>query len=116
MMPAPVRIATPRMIVRCWEPHDVAALAEAIDASRDALTRWTPWVVPDPDDPDALNARLTMFREKFAAGEMFAYGMFDPAESRVLGGAGLFARVGPDALELGYWTRSDLSGRGYASE
>jgi len=34
----------------------------------------------------------------------------------VLGSVGLYGRVGPDALELGYWIRTDVTGRGYASE
>ena len=30
----------------------------------------------------------------------------------MLGGCGLHARLGPGALEIGYWLRADATGRG----
>ncbi len=42
--------------------------------------------------------------------------MFDAAEAELLGGVGLYRRVGPGALEIGYWVRSDRTGRGIATE
>jgi len=35
---------------------------------------------------------------------------------RVIGGCGLMRRVGPAAIEIGYWIRSDQAGRGLATE
>jgi len=104
------------MVIRCWKQEDVTLFREAVEASSAELAEFTPWVLPDPSNPLSLDERLAGFIEKFAAGEMFAYGLFDREETRVLGGAGLFARVGPDALEIGYWTRSEMTGVGYATE
>lgn len=110
------RIETPRLILRCWEPADASLLKDAIDGSLPELRRFTPWVIPEPDEVDVLEARLHRFRDQFANAQNFIYGIFAPSETRVLGQAGLYGRVGPDALEIGYWIRSDVTGRGYASE
>jgi RimJ/RimL family protein N-acetyltransferase len=115
IMRAPVRIKTPRLVLRAWVQEDVPLLREALHASADELGKWTPWVLPDPANPNALDERIAGFRAKFDTGEMFGYGVFDNAD-RLVGGAGLFARIGPDALEIGYWTHSAAAGRGYATE
>jgi len=44
------------------------------------------------------------------------YGVFDPDESRALGGSGLHPRGGEGSLEIGYWIRSDSIGHGLATE
>ena len=33
----------------------------------------------------------------------------------MVGGAGLHPRAGPESIEIGYWVRSDRTGRGYAT-
>lgn len=53
---------------------------------------------------------------KFEAGQDFVYGIFDRAESRVIGGIGLHPRVVPGAFEIGYWIRADEIRRGFATE
>jgi RimJ/RimL family protein N-acetyltransferase len=80
------------------------------------LRRFTPWVIPDEPELDTLIARIETFRARFDSGESSIYGIFDPEETRVIGQIGLYARVGPGALELGYFIRSDETGRGYATE
>lgn len=59
---------------------------------------------------------LDGFREKFETGDDFVYGIFDGEESEVLGGTGLHPRIGPGALEIGYWIRVDRTGDGLATE
>jgi RimJ/RimL family protein N-acetyltransferase len=44
------------------------------------------------------------------------YGIFSADESRVLGGNGLHARVGPGGLEIGYWVRADSTRQGIVTE
>jgi RimJ/RimL family protein N-acetyltransferase len=113
---AAYRIKTDRLLVRCYSPEDASKLKEAIDASLDHLRPWMPWAKDEPETLDAKVERLRRFRGNFDLGNDFAYGVFSPDESVVLGGAGLHPRVGPNALEIGYWVRGDHIGKGLATE
>lgn len=116
-MPAlPQRIDTPRLVVRCWNPRDAAALKAAVDASLSTLQRWLPWAMHEPSPLEAIAARLAGFEEKFLGDSDWAFGIWSRRTGRLLGGAGLHPRRGPGALELGYWLRDDAVGRGIISE
>jgi len=112
---APPRIERPGLLLRRWERDDVPLLQEALDRSRAELLAWTPWVLEGVDDPSALERRIDGYRMDFEEGRNLLYAVVDPAENRMLGGAGLYGRVGPEALEVGYWVRSDAVGRGIAT-
>jgi RimJ/RimL family protein N-acetyltransferase len=114
--PLPERIATPRLVLRCWQPSDAERLKDAIDASLAELQSWMVWALDEPSPIDVLERRLQGFRDDFRAGRDWIYGIFDRAETRVLGGTGLHARGSPDLLEIGYWIRTDATRLGYASE
>jgi RimJ/RimL family protein N-acetyltransferase len=64
----------------------------------------------------SLEARLSRHAEAFAAGTEWVYGMFSPDDREVLGGVGLYPRVGPGAVEIGYWLSVAHVGRGLATE
>lgn len=75
-----------------------------------------PWA---HDEPKSLADRVELlraFRARFDRDEDFVYGIFDPDQSSVVGGSGLHTRVGGDALEIGYWIRTDRTGAGLATE
>jgi RimJ/RimL family protein N-acetyltransferase len=110
------RIVTPRLVIRCWDPADAAPLKEAIDASLDHLRPWMPWALKEPTELQPKIELVRRWRGGFDLGQDFHYGIFDRAESRVLGGTGLHARVGPEAREIGYWIRQDQVGQGLATE
>jgi RimJ/RimL family protein N-acetyltransferase len=112
----PLQVRTARLWARCWEPAHAALLKDAIDSSLIDLGQWTPWVIPQPNEISVLQERIDKFREQFGSGQSFIYGLFDRDEGRVVGQAGLYGRIGPAALEIGYWIRSDASGQGYATE
>jgi len=114
--PPPQRVDTERLVLRCWQPSDAPRLKAAIDASLPELLPWIPWAVHEPSPLAAVEQRLITFRDTFAIGPNWAFGLFDREEAEVLGGIGLHARVGPTALEIGYWVRTDVAGRGYATE
>jgi RimJ/RimL family protein N-acetyltransferase len=112
---SPVR--THRLVVRCWQPADAPLLKRAIDANLEHLRPWMPWAMHEPSSLEVVEARLTGFRERFGAGKDWLYGIFDRAQTEVVGGAGLHHRsAGPSVLEIGYWLRADLTGRGFATE
>ena len=110
------RIRTARLLLRCWHPSDAPGLKEAIDASLPELQMWVPWAQHEPSTLEALAQRLDGMRERFLAGEDWAFGVFDAGETRVVGGAGLHPRGGTDHLEIGYWVRTDATGQGLATE
>ena len=60
--------------------------------------------------------RLRSFRARFDSDENWIYGIFDRAETRVLGGTGLHPRGGPGSLEIGYWVAADVVRQGIATE
>ena len=110
------RIVTPRLVIRCWQPEDAVKLKEAIDSSIEHLRPWLPWAQNEPESLERKYERIRRWRGNFDLGTEFVYGVFDRAESRVVGGTGLHNRVGPDASEIGYWVRGDSAGQGFATE
>ena len=112
----PYRIRTERLVVRCWSPEDAAPLHLALTESRDHLLPWLPWAAEEPTSVERKIEMLRLFRGRFDLGEEFVYGVFDKRERRVLGGAGLHARVGPSAYEIGYWIRAGETRRGFGTE
>lgn len=110
------RIETERLVVRCWAPHDAPLLKDAVDTSLGHLRAWMPWAHGEPQTLEEKVALLRRFRGQFDLDEDYVYGIFTRDESRVLGGTGLHARVGPNAREIGYWIRADAEGHGFVTE
>lgn len=110
------RIETERLLLRCWDPADAPELRRAIDRSAAELRPWIPFMKDEPRSLAQTADWLRGLRARFDLGQDFRYGVFDPGGERVLGENMLLARVGPEALEIGYWTRSGEAGRGFASE
>lgn len=112
----PYRIETPRLVIRCWDPHDAPSSKEAIDSSLEHLRPWMPWADQNPETLNKKIDRLRGFRGRFDAGSDFTYGIFSSDDREVLGGTGLHTRVGEGAFEIGYWIRSSALGQGLATE
>jgi RimJ/RimL family protein N-acetyltransferase len=109
------RIVTDRLVLRCWEPRDAPLLKQAVDASLQHLGDM-PWIESEPQTVDEKVTLLRRFRAQFDLDEDYVYGLFDRAETKVLGGAGLHTRPGGSAREIGYWIHVDHAGRGLATE
>ena len=103
------------MLLRCWSVADAPLLRAALEASEGHLRAWTPWVVDGRVPGLSLEERLARHAAAFASGGEWVYGIFDPRETEVLGGCGLYPRVGPGAVELGYWLAASQTGRGLAT-
>jgi RimJ/RimL family protein N-acetyltransferase len=114
--PAPYRIETERLVIRCYDPRDAPLLKEAIDSSLEHLREWMPWVEHEPQTLEEKTALLRAFRSQFDAGENFVYGIFSADESEVLGGTGLHPRIEPGGLEIGYWIRASATRQGFVTE
>lgn len=106
----PERIAIDEFQLRRYAREDVEALHEAIKAGYAEIHLWMPWCVA----PIKIEDQREFVEETFtrwAAGEAFNFGIFD-AEERLIGAVSLMDRVGPGGLEIGYWLRTDATGRG----
>ena len=112
----PARIVTARLTLRAWRPEDAPLMREAIDSSLAHLRPWMTWAVREPLTLEATVSLLERFQDDFAAGRDFHYGIFSRDEREVLGGTGLHPRIGPDAMEIGYWLREAATRRGYVTE
>ena len=112
----PYRIRTDRLVLRCWNPSDARLLKDAIDSSLENLRRWMPWAREEPTSIEEKTELLRRFRGRFDLGRDFVYGIFDAAETEVVGGTGLHMRSGDDSLEIGYWIRDSRVGNGLATE
>lgn len=108
----PEEIDAGPIVLRRYRPSDLDELAAVIEASRDHLAKWLPWAAT------ADGASLADFIERSGRAwddrTTFNYAMREPG-GEVVGGIGLHPRVGPRALEIGYWVRADRINRGYAS-
>lgn len=105
-------LRTPRLLLRCLQPEDVARRKEAMDSSLEHLAE----LFPEPLPLDAHAALVRKLRSGFDLDGDRCYGAFEPESGRMLGEALLLRRVGIDALEIGYWVRRDATGQGLATE
>lgn len=78
------------------------------------LQPWMPWAAEEATEVDFQRKRLESAVGLWEDGSDFSYAVVDD-EDRVFGVMSLMARIGPDALEIGYWLRSDFTGRGIAT-
>ena len=100
------------IVLRAPDAIDAEAMADAINRSLAELGLWMPWAsAPARVDDQAI--RLAVAREAMDAGGDAIYTVFEAGD--VLGAVGVHARQGPGALEIGYWLRSDRTGRGIIS-
>ncbi|MEO8177402.1 MAG: GNAT family N-acetyltransferase [Deltaproteobacteria bacterium] len=109
------RIETEHLLLRRWAPADAPALLGVMDASEAHLAAWGPWLSERPRTVEDQAQLLERFRSNFDLGKEFVFGVFSHA-GECLGSVGLHRRVGPRALELGYWLARHQCGQGWGRE
>ena len=114
--PAPYRIETERLVIRCYEPRDAPLLKEAVDSSLEHLRPWMPWAENEPQTLEEQTDLLKSFRSQFDASENFVMGIFSADEEQQIGGSGLHPRLEPGGLEIGYFIRASATRQGYVTE
>lgn len=113
----PEQIETDRLILRRFHRRDISALEESVRSSLADLNEWLPWAHMDYTRDDAVafvRDSIQAWREEKAFD--FAIRPLEEPE-RHLGNISIWqtsrtGRIG----EIGYWIRTDLTGRGYATE
>jgi RimJ/RimL family protein N-acetyltransferase len=109
-------VLTERLLLRPYAPDDAAVVKDAVDTSLEHLRTFMDWAWLAPEPVGVVRKRLRAFRDAFRHGDDWIYGLFERDGSRIVGGAGLHRRVGPEALEIGYWIRASHVRRGLATE
>jgi ribosomal-protein-serine acetyltransferase len=101
------------VVLRRWQLAHLDAVMDAVGQSQRELGEWLPWAVEMPTI-GAERDFLAQAVVSFDAGIEFGYGVFEVATDDLVGGVGLVPRS-TACWEIGYWTRSDRTGRGYAT-
>jgi RimJ/RimL family protein N-acetyltransferase len=112
----PLRMETPRLVLRRWETADAPRLKDAIDSNLEHLQAWMPWAMDEPSPLDVLVARIETFHANAASGSEWLFAILTRDESRVIGGTGLHADIGDGGLEIGYWAQAAETGKGFVTE
>ena len=91
-------------------PDDTDALHEAVKTSFTELHPWMPWCT-EPVESVHQREFIERSEKSWAAGTTFNWLIMD-AGGALIGTIGLMDRIGTGGLEIGYWLRSDATGRG----
>ena len=105
------------LIMRRASAKDAQALVDALELSLDALHSFMPWShFPALNTVEAQTDRLRALEEKWDKKEDFGFQLFLPRRDGSLsfvGCLGLHPRcLHNQGREIGYWVRTDVSGRG----
>jgi RimJ/RimL family protein N-acetyltransferase len=101
--------------LRPFALEDISAFAAAVNNSLDTLLPWMVWAHENYEEKEAASW-INFTHLQRATGEAHEFAIVDE-QDRLLGGAGIrFSRFQGDFSALGYWVRSDVQGKGIASQ
>src|SRR5262245_26868162 len=113
---APYRIETQRLNLVALGPEHVDQLHEVVPRNKAHLATAMPWAHAEPLSYEARIDLLKGMRANFDLSLDFVLGIFERSTNSYIGGTGFHTRVGPRALEIGYWIAADRQGNGFVSE
>lgn len=113
----PQQLETERLLIRCPQPGDGAALYDAIVTSKDHLAAWLTWANWPNISLKRAEASILRNRDRYLKGEDMTMLIFLKGTGELVGGSGLH---NPDwkvpKFEIGYWQHVDYGGQGYMTE
>jgi RimJ/RimL family protein N-acetyltransferase len=112
----PKRVETPNFILRVMSESDVPAWQRSLENSDAHLRPWTPWVIDGRVPGLTLEQRLAIDADAFESSERWVYGIFTVDGTEMIGGCGMYPRVGPRAVEIGYWVAASHTRKGIARQ
>ncbi len=108
-VPHEIEVGVDGLVLRRWRMDDAPILLAEVERSLPELRRFMPWAMEAP----SLET-VGGFLERVTSGEALGFGLYE-ADGALVGGFGLHDRRGPGILEIGYWVRTERTGRGYAT-
>jgi len=112
----PEVIETERMILRAAKSGDGPACFEAVLESVKELEPWMPWVHPEPKLEGSVDFHAQA-QAKWYSREILDFQWIDKATDRLVGKGGFHTiDWSVPKLEIGYWVRTSMAGKGYCSE
>ena len=119
LVDVPVRIESPRLVLRAPRSGDGAVLHPALVESITELRQFLwflPWVAEE-QTPDSAEIRCRTCEANFTARTDLPFLAFDKSSGSLVGSVGLHRTDWQvPKTEVGYWIRSSAIGNGYATE
>jgi RimJ/RimL family protein N-acetyltransferase len=110
----PERLVAGPLDLDRWRLHHLDPLLDAVATSFPELHPWMPWAESMPT-ADEQREVLRAGEASFEADREWSYVLIERDSGQLVGAAGLHPRSAPRTVEIGYWVRSDRTGRGYAT-
>ncbi len=105
----------PRGVLSRTKESDADSLARPVGANLAHLRPWMPWATKQAADAQAQRKRCREAEAAWDNGSDYVYVLRPEASGQIIGCFGLHRRIGPGAIEIGYWVHADFAGRGYAT-
>ncbi len=108
--PPSVIVVGEGLVLRLADVTDADEMARVIGLSLEHLTPWMGWAKPEAADPEQQRARLQAVRREHGDDLYLIV-----ADGAMVGACGVHRRIGPGAVEIGYWLAPFATGLGYAT-
>lgn len=110
----PEILADPVVTLRRYRLEDAAALKESSTMSHEHLRQYMPWALELPTD-ESVTDFIKQATEDFRTSGNANFAITRTDNGAYIGGCGIHDRVGPGALEIGYWVDVRHLRRGIAT-
>jgi RimJ/RimL family protein N-acetyltransferase len=112
----PSHIACGELVLRWAALEDAELISQAVAESLDHLSPWMSWATSEAADLEEQCKRRAELTAQTAAGTDYMYLVLSARDGQLLGACGLHRRLGPGAVEIGYWLHPQHLGKGYITE